>query len=134
MDRTDPPDRLTLIEAPIPAPPARVLVLRGAVNHGDEPELRGAFARALAGNLPLIVDLGSLEHGDAVLLGLLLSARTRTGLHLVGPLSPSVNRRLDVTGTREVFRLHGGLTAALAAVTAASAPGGGCPPPPPDHG
>ncbi|MGW2990073.1 hypothetical protein [Streptomyces goshikiensis] len=69
------------------------------------------------------MDVGSLEHADAVLLGLLLAARTRIRLHLVGPLSRFLARRLDVTGTRHVFRTHPNLTAALAAIAAAGAPG-----------
>ncbi|MFF3215539.1 STAS domain-containing protein [Streptomyces sp. NPDC002886] len=119
----DPPDRLTILQAPIPEPPATVLVLRGAANHGDERVLRAAFIRAALTGLPFIVDLGSLEHADEILLGLLLTARTHSSLHLVGPLSPALARRLDVTGTRDVFRIHPTLTAALAAITAA---GPGC--------
>ncbi|MFF3015658.1 hypothetical protein [Streptomyces sp. NPDC057939] len=122
---TDSADRLTLIEAPIRNPPARILLLRGTVNWWDETALRTALTRAsTAGDLPLIVDVGSIEHADAVLLGLLLHAHIRTRLHLVGPLSRSLNRRLDVTGTRSAFRIHPHLTAALTAITAADAPGG----------
>ncbi|MFD9474765.1 hypothetical protein [Streptomyces goshikiensis] len=121
---TDPADRLTLIETSISKPPARILVLRGTVNWWDEPSLRAALTRALtAAEGPLIVDVGSLEHADAVLLGLLLAARTHIRLHLVGPLSRFLARRLDVTGTRHVFRTHPNLTAALAAIAAAGAPG-----------
>ncbi|MFJ9078758.1 hypothetical protein ACIRO3_26485 [Streptomyces sp. NPDC102278] len=133
--RTDPPDQLTLIEASIPVPPAWILLLRGAVNGCDEEELRAVFTRALAHpRVPLIVDLGSLEHADAFLLGLLLVARTRTRLHLVGPLSRSFKHRLDVTGTPDFFRVHATLTDALAAVTAADARGGGTTPPLPGQG
>ncbi|CAM5646786.1 hypothetical protein SAVIM338S_06415 [Streptomyces avidinii] len=122
---TDAPDRLTLIEAPVPCPAARIVALRGAVNWWDEPALRAALARARTPDrLPLVVDLGSLEHADAILLGLLLATRTRGPLHLVGPLSRTLHRRLDITGTRDAFRIHPNLTAALAAITAADAPGG----------
>lgn len=133
--RTDCPDQLTLIEAPIPYPPAHILALRGTVNWWDEAQLRAAFARALtADRLPLIVDLGSLEHADAVLLGVVLTARARTHLHLVGPFSRSLSRRMAITGTRDIFPVHANLTAALAAITAADAHGGGPVPPSSDRG
>ncbi|MFD3328431.1 hypothetical protein [Streptomyces sp. NPDC058701] len=130
MNRTDAPDQLTLIDAPIPQPPARILVLRGTVNWWDETELHTAFARATTAGRPVIVDLGSLQAADAVLLALLLGVRTRTPLHLVGPLSPSLARRLDLTCTRDVFRIHANLAAALAAITAADARGETDPPSP----
>lgn len=49
--------------------------------------------------------------------------RRQGDAHLVGPLSRFLARRLDVTGTRHVFRTHPNLTAALAAIAAAGAPG-----------
>ncbi|WP_392897404.1 hypothetical protein [Streptomyces sp. LN699] len=124
--RTDPSRRLTILETRIAHPPARLLVLRGAVDCWDEAELRATFTRALtADRLPLIVDLGALLHADESLLGLLLAARDR--VHLIGPLGHSLAHRLDVTGTRDVFRVHADLTAALADITADGAEGAEAP-------
>ncbi|MEU9256372.1 hypothetical protein AB0D66_31780 [Streptomyces sp. NPDC048270] len=126
---TDPPNELMIIDAFIPRPPARVLLLRGTVGYWDEETLDSAFAEATAAGLPLIVDLGALESADAILLGLLLSARRRVSLHLVGPLSCCFARRLLITGTRQVLRVHENLTDALAAITVES-PTGNRPGPP----
>ncbi|MER5775095.1 STAS domain-containing protein [Streptomyces sp. NPDC002039] len=132
--RTDHSHRLTILETRVPHPPARVLVLRGTVDCGDEAELRAAFTRVLAADrLPLIVDLGALRYADESLLGLLLAVRTR--LRLVGPLSHSLTHRLDITGTRDVFHVHTDLTDALSGITAAAAEGvGGGPAPSLGHG
>ncbi|MFF3431472.1 STAS domain-containing protein [Streptomyces sp. NPDC002602] len=117
--QADPPDELTIITAPIPRPPARVLLLRGSIAFWDDEQLTTAFTNAIAdGLLSLIVDLGALEHADTILLGQLLSARSRVNLHLVGPLSPNLHRRLNITGTRQLFRVHANLTDALTAITA----------------
>ncbi|MER6391331.1 STAS domain-containing protein [Streptomyces sp. NPDC001523] len=130
--RTDHSHRLTILETRVPHPPARVLVLRGTVDCGDEAELRAAFTRVLAADrLPLIVDLGALRYADESLLGLLLAARAR--LHLVGPLSHSLVHRLDITGTRDVFRVHTDLTDALARITATAAEGVDAPDDPGDR-
>ncbi|WP_406251917.1 STAS domain-containing protein [Streptomyces cyaneofuscatus] len=96
-----------------PFPHAYVLTLRGTADTASSDRLEDDFARATASGLPLIVDLGALEFGDETLLGLLLNARRTTGVELVGPLSPALQRRLDITGVTPWFALHPNLTTAL---------------------
>ncbi|WP_406484169.1 STAS domain-containing protein [Streptomyces sp. NBC_01568] len=89
----------------LPYPAARIMLLRGVVTAEDAEQLRAALTRSLtAGRLPLIVDLSSLEYADSTLLGLLLAECARTSLHVVGPLSPALDRRMTVTGIRVVLR------------------------------
>ncbi|WP_282202119.1 STAS domain-containing protein [Kitasatospora fiedleri] len=100
-----------MVHAPFPT--AYVLTLRGTVDANAGEDLEADFARATSCGLRLIVDLGSLEHGDETLLGLLLDARPTGGLDLVGPLSPSLQRRLHTAGLADWFTIQPTLTAAL---------------------
>ncbi|MFD7794723.1 STAS domain-containing protein [Streptomyces sp. NPDC059759] len=97
-------------------PNAYVLTLRGNTDSSTSELLEEAFSTALAAAAgePLVVDLGGLSFGDEMLLGLLLNAQRDGAVHLVGPISPTFLRRLDVTGTLELFTVHPSLSAALA--------------------
>ncbi|RSN53999.1 anti-sigma factor antagonist [Streptomyces sp. WAC 04229] len=88
-------------------------MLRGTVDFTTTDGLDVDFARAAATGLPLVVDLGGLRFGNAELLALLISARPAPGVALVGPLSPSFQRRLDITGATTLFDIHPTLSAAL---------------------
>ncbi|MER8261766.1 hypothetical protein [Streptomyces albidoflavus] len=55
----------------------------------------------------------SLEHGDENLLGLLIDARRTHGVELIGPLSPSFQRRLYTAGVTHWFTIHPALATAL---------------------
>ncbi|MER5882109.1 STAS domain-containing protein [Streptomyces sp. NPDC001910] len=99
-------------------PHAYVLTLHGCTDNSTSDLLDGAFTdvAAAAGAGALVVDLGGLEFGDETLLGLLLNARKTRDVHLVGPLSPTFQRRLDTTDTTRVFTIHPTLTHALTAL------------------
>ncbi|MFJ4964010.1 hypothetical protein EES43_27740 [Streptomyces sp. ADI96-02] len=107
---------LLVLETCFGSPLAQVLSLRGTVGISDERELEAAFARAAAPGHPVIVDLGALYFGDEALLGLLLDLRGSRHTLLVGPLSPSFERRLARTGTRDLFTVHPSLTSAQASL------------------
>ncbi|MFJ8251273.1 STAS domain-containing protein [Streptomyces sp. NPDC094466] len=92
---------------------AYVLVLRGAADIADDPELEDAFIHAMVSGLPLIVDLSELSFGDEELLGHLIHAQRATEFALVGPITPAFQRRLDTTGTTALFTIHPDLTTAL---------------------
>ncbi|MFD6826646.1 STAS domain-containing protein [Streptomyces sp. NPDC060085] len=92
---------------------AYVLTLRGIADGSTRASLADDFARAADTGLPLIVDLAALEFGDENLLGLLLDAYRGGGLTLVGPLSSSFARRLDIAGLLTLFTIHPTLAAAL---------------------
>ncbi|MFJ9352521.1 STAS domain-containing protein [Streptomyces sp. NPDC101237] len=94
-------------------PEAYVLTLRGTADVRACEVLEDDFARATGAGLPLIVDLAALAFGDETLLGLLVSARRAGGVELVGPLSPSFQRRLDIAGVGTWFIVHPTLSAAL---------------------
>ncbi|MEU6807922.1 anti-sigma factor antagonist [Streptomyces sp. NPDC046831] len=94
-----------------PFPTAYVLSHRSNASAGED--LEADFAWATASALRLIVDFGALEFGDDALLGLLINARRTGGLDLVGPLSPSFQRRVHTAGLSAWFTVHPTLTAAL---------------------
>ncbi|MFD7734220.1 anti-sigma factor antagonist [Kitasatospora phosalacinea] len=94
-------------------PTAYVLMLRGTADASAGEDLEAHFAWAAASGLRLIADLGALEFGDEILLGLLVNTRRAGGLDLVGPLSPSFRRRLHTAGLADWFTIHPTLTAAL---------------------
>ncbi|MFJ3819424.1 STAS domain-containing protein [Streptomyces sp. NPDC090056] len=113
-DRTDGTDHgLTVLHARFPS--AYVLTLRGTADMFTAEDLDVDFAAATTTGPRLVVDLGALEYGDETLLGLLLDAHRTHGVELVGPLSPSFQRRLDTTGITGWFTIHPTLTSALAA-------------------
>lgn len=94
-------------------PGAYVLTLRGTADATCGEGLEHVFARAAATGRRLIVDLAALEFGDEYLLGPLIEACRANGLELVGPLSPSVRHRLEITGITDLFTIHPTLSAAL---------------------
>ncbi|MFG3105104.1 hypothetical protein ACGFZL_31940 [Streptomyces sp. NPDC048182] len=96
-------------------PPAHLMFLSGeaAFFHGGTERLDAAFAHVDAGR-DLIVDVADLEYCDAPFLNALLGARTGHRLVIVGPLCASLERRLDVTGTRGFFDIQPTIVAALA--------------------
>ncbi|MFJ4675680.1 anti-sigma factor antagonist [Kitasatospora sp. NPDC088783] len=102
---------LLVIHAPFPN--AYVLMLRGSAAGRACEDLEDDLARATATGLPLVVDLAALAFGDENLLGLLIKARQAGGVELVGPLSPSFQRRLDTAGVTAWFTIHPTLSAAL---------------------
>lgn len=102
-------------------PPADIITLRGDADPATHQHTEDAFASARSNGSDLIVDLSGLAYGDELLLGLLLNARTASPADrvlLVGPISESFRRRLDVTGTAALFKVYGDLPAALSALTA----------------
>ncbi|WP_333770204.1 STAS domain-containing protein [Streptomyces sp. IBSBF 2435] len=111
-------NELTVIHARFHTPDAYVLTLRGVADIGRDDVLETAFADAAASVYPLIVDLGALTFADEQLLGLLLTATRTRPVVLVGPLPPTVTRRLALTGTEDVFTIQPNLTRALAALPA----------------
>ncbi|MFD7797435.1 STAS domain-containing protein [Streptomyces sp. NPDC059759] len=104
---------LHVVDARLPG--AYLLTLRGDTHSSCTSRLEEAFHHAAADGGPLIVDLGGLGFGDETLLGLLLDARGIGPVHLAGPISAAFQRRLDVTGTADIFTIHPDLSQALAA-------------------
>ncbi|MFQ6144644.1 STAS domain-containing protein [Streptomyces seoulensis] len=104
-------DGLDVLHAPFPG--AYVLTLRGSADIVTADGLEDDFARATGSGLPLIVDLVALTFGDETLLGLLINARQDAGVELVGPLSPTFQRRLDTAGLTAWFTIHPTLSTAL---------------------
>lgn len=102
---------LLVLHAPFPN--AYVLTLRGTADTVTSEGLEHDFAPAADSGLPLIMDLGALKFGDETLLGHLITAHRSDGVELVGPLSPSFQRRLNRTGVTHWFTIHPTLAAAL---------------------
>ncbi|GAA0592567.1 STAS domain-containing protein [Streptomyces crystallinus] len=61
----------------------------------------------------IIVDLSGLAFGDCMLLSVLLRARQRTELTLVGPLPAAVQRLFDLTDTTSAFTITSSVGEAL---------------------
>lgn len=109
-------DDLVVVHTVLGVPPVYVLMLRGETHSWNASMLEYHFGRAIAYGTALIVDCGALRFADAHLLGLLLGARARRRLVLVGPLSEAFTHRLAVTGTADLFPVAPTLTRALALV------------------
>ncbi|MFF7328901.1 anti-sigma factor antagonist [Streptomyces sp. NPDC008150] len=119
------------------APPAYVIALRGDADLQVHKDMEEAFDQVHGSRLDLVVDLSGLTFGDELLLGLLLTARTAdptVTVTLVGPICDSFRRRLDVTGTTDVFTTHPTLATALDALDAADEPADPEPGPGPEPG
>ncbi|MGW9436918.1 STAS domain-containing protein [Streptomyces sp. NPDC055607] len=94
-------------------PGAHVLALHGRADASTTDGLEDDFLYATAYGPRLVVDLSGLLYGDETLLGLLVQAQKFHDVELVGPLVPSFQRRLDITGVAAWFTVHPTLTAAL---------------------
>ncbi|MGA5193034.1 STAS domain-containing protein [Streptomyces exfoliatus] len=95
-----------------------VLLLQGELDYGTAAPLRDAL-EGNAGADRVVVDCSGLRFCDSTGLNLLLRTRQRMldhggRLDLAG-LRPSVDRMLEITGARTVFRVYGDAAEALAA-------------------
>ncbi|MFD4540149.1 hypothetical protein [Streptomyces bauhiniae] len=84
-------------------PPVHVITLRGRATGEDDLFVHALFGRATTPSLGAVVDVGGLLSLDEHLFNELIQLRRRQPVVLVGPLAPSLRRRLDVTGTFSWF-------------------------------
>ncbi|WP_411108990.1 STAS domain-containing protein [Streptomyces sp. c-19] len=117
---TDPEVADPLVVLVRPGTPAGtvVLLLQGELDYGTAAPLRDAL-EGNTGADRVVVDCAGLRFCDSTGLNLLLRARQRMLEHggrldLAG-LRPSVDRMLEITGARTVFRVYGDAAEALAA-------------------
>ncbi|MEU5593311.1 STAS domain-containing protein [Streptomyces sp. NPDC020298] len=90
---------------------ALCIILRGELDHDDAEDVEAAWeAAGLAALATTVVDLTQVTFADSMLLNALLEARRQhesagREFILLGPLHPSVNRLLTISGTLEHFTI-----------------------------
>ncbi|MFI5756448.1 STAS domain-containing protein [Streptomyces sp. NPDC051569] len=93
---------------------AYVVDLAGDVDVDAVPDIELAISDAgRAGASRVVIGLSRVGFADSAIVHLLSSASHRYDLRLVGPLHPSVQRLLDMTGTAGRFPVERDLEAAL---------------------
>ncbi|MFF8837357.1 STAS domain-containing protein [Streptomyces sp. NPDC015130] len=109
-ERTEPEERRFLLETrPGGRPGTVVLVLNGELDHDTVAPLRTALT-AHREAARVVVDCSGLRFCDSTGLNVLLKARRRmlaTGGRVdLSGLQPPVDRMLQITGARSVFRVY----------------------------